>query len=67
MKNSDVISLLNEIVILTVTNNGFIEASTGLVISGFGDDDIFPSVITYQISGYFENTLIYKKMKENYC
>ncbi|MDV4247332.1 hypothetical protein MSC36_15520 [Acinetobacter baumannii] len=26
LKNSDVISLLNEIVILTVTNNGFIEA-----------------------------------------
>ncbi|EHU1484191.1 hypothetical protein QWI49_06945 [Acinetobacter nosocomialis] len=64
LKNSDVISLLNEIVILTVTNNGFIEASTGLVISGFGDDDIFPSVITYQISGYFENTLIYKKDEE---
>lgn len=64
LKNNDVISLLNEIVILTVTNNGFIEASTGLVISGFGDDDIFPSVITYQISGYFENTLIYKKDEE---
>ena len=64
LKNSDIVSLLNEIVILVVTNNGFVEASTGLVISGFGDDDIFPSVITYQISGYFENTLIYKKDEE---
>lgn len=59
--NPEVEGLLDSIVLLSVTNNGFIESSTGLVIAGFGDDDIFPSVITYQISGYFENSLIYKQ------
>lgn len=57
---TEIETALNNIVLLLVTNNGFIDASTGLVISGFGDDDIFPSVITYQVSGYFENNLIYK-------
>lgn len=52
--------LLNEILVLIVSNNNLFQGSTGLVISGFGDDDIFPSVITHQISGYFENNLIYK-------
>lgn len=64
LKNIDIAQLLDDVMILIVSNNGFVEASTGLVISGFGDDDIFPSVITYQISGYFENTLIYKKDDE---
>lgn len=53
-------ALLGELLVLIVTNNNLYQGSTGLVISGFGDDDIFPSVITYQISGYFENNLIYK-------
>ena len=57
---SEINALLNELLILIVTNNNLFQGSTGLVISGFGNDDIFPSVITYQISGYFENNLIYK-------
>ncbi|WP_180128943.1 MULTISPECIES: hypothetical protein [unclassified Acinetobacter] len=56
----EVKAVLEELLILIVTNNNLFQGSTGLVISGFGDDDIFPSVITYQISGYFENNLIYK-------
>jgi len=56
----EITGLLDEILVLIVTNNNLFQGSTGLVISGFGDDDIFPSVITYQISGYFENNLIYK-------
>ena len=56
----EIIGLLEELLVLIVTNNNLFQGSTGLVISGFGDDDIFPSVITYQISGYFENNLIYK-------
>lgn len=57
---SEIQVLLEELLVLIVTNNNLYQGSTGLVISGFGDDDIFPSVITYQISGYFENNLIFK-------
>ncbi|MCT9178090.1 hypothetical protein [Acinetobacter baumannii] len=64
LKYPEIVSLLNNLVTLAITNNSFLEASTGLVIAGFGDDDIFPSVKTYQISGYFENHLIYKVDEE---
>ena len=33
---------------------------SGIVVSGFGNDDIFPSVITYEIHGVYNNYLLYK-------
>lgn len=61
LKYIEIEALLREITLLIVTNNNLFQGATGLVISGFGDDDIFPSIITYQISGCFENHLIYKR------
>ncbi|MFI8146191.1 hypothetical protein [Acinetobacter sp. ABJ_C5_2] len=34
--------------------------SSGIVIAGFGELDIFPSVITYEIYGVFNNQLLYR-------
>lgn len=34
--------------------------SSGIVVAGFGNDDIFPSVITYEIHGVYNNHLLYK-------
>ncbi|WP_414469826.1 hypothetical protein [Methanobacterium sp. ACI-7] len=39
---------------------------TGIVISGFGENDIFPSLVSYIITGVIENKLIIKKI-ENKC
>lgn len=38
-------------------NHESIPSYTGVVVAGFGDDEIFPSIDTYSISGAFENTL----------
>lgn len=34
--------------------------SSGIVIAGFGEEDIFPSVITYEIYGIFNSKLLYQ-------
>lgn len=38
--------------------------SSGIVVAGFGNDDIFPSVITYEIHGVYNNHLLYKVNNE---
>lgn len=42
------------------------ENVTGLVISGFGEEDLFPSLVSYIVIGIVENKLIFKKIK-NQC
>lgn len=37
---------------------------SGIVIAGFGDDDIFPSLFEFDIEGSFENKLKYKLLKK---
>ncbi|HDI2490341.1 TPA: hypothetical protein PKT84_000396 [Acinetobacter baumannii] len=34
--------------------------SSGIVIAGFGDNDIFPSVLTYEIYGVFNSQLLHR-------
>lgn len=34
--------------------------ASGIVISGFGENDIFPSVITYDIYGVYDNKLLFR-------
>lgn len=34
--------------------------SSGIVIAGFGDNDIFPSVVTYEIYGVFNGQLLHR-------
>ncbi len=35
--------------------------SSGIVIAGFGDDDLYPSLVSYRIEGVINNTLKYKE------
>jgi hypothetical protein len=35
--------------------------SSGIVVAGFGDDDLFPSVVSYHIEGVINDTLKYKE------
>jgi len=42
----------------------FVDAFSGIVIAGFGKKDIFPSLFSYNVSGYIEG-YIKKQVKEN--
>lgn len=42
------------------TKDIFPENISGLVIAGFGEKDIFPNLISYEVDGIFENKLKYK-------
>lgn len=44
---------------LSITNCNPI-GSSGIVIAGFGEEDIFPSVVTYDIYGIFKNKLLHQ-------
>ena len=51
---------------LAILNCTSVQAS-GIVISGFGNEDIFPSVITYEIYGFFNGQLLYKVLEDKTC
>lgn len=38
--------------------------SSGIVIAGFGEEDIFPSVVTYEVYGIYDNKLLFRKLDE---
>lgn len=63
-QDEDIKKKLIKLALLTITKNGLMGGNSGIVIAGFGDHDIFPSLMTYQISGIFENELIYKIIKD---
>lgn len=42
-----------------------IEAISGLVIAGFGEKDVFPSVESFHLDGVFENRLKYQKINSS--
>ena len=54
----DIRNLLTRVAQLSVLNCAPINSS-GIVIAGFGEKDIFPSVVTYEIYGVFNNQLLY--------
>lgn len=54
----DIKKQLQQIAKLSITNCAPMNSS-GIVIAGFGDVDIFPSVLTYEIYGVFNNSLLY--------
>ena len=43
--------LLREIAALTILTDHYSEIDTGLVFAGFGKDDLFPSLVSYQMDG----------------
>ena len=53
---------LFEIGFFCVQRHAFQGTSSGVVIAGFGESEIYPSVITYEIAGIFNNRLIYREV-----
>lgn len=51
---------LNNIAVHLLTKNYFSNGVSGIVIAGFGDAEIFPSLITYEIEGFLKEGLRYK-------
>lgn len=46
------------------TKDIFKDNYSGIVIAGFGDEDIFPSLFEFDVEGSFENKLKYKLIKK---
>ncbi|ENX00973.1 hypothetical protein F899_01606 [Acinetobacter sp. CIP 101934] len=51
---------LLQLSILIIKNHLSSQTNAGIVISGFGESEIYPSILTYDISGIYLNTLIFK-------
>jgi hypothetical protein len=51
--NNELVELLLSIASGLLTRQIFSEAKTGIVICGFGDDDLYPVVCTHEVDGYF--------------
>ncbi|GGB38533.1 hypothetical protein F3157_11050 [Virgibacillus dakarensis] len=45
-------------------NDYFSSGSTGLVIAGYGENEIFPHLLNYRLEGFVFGQLKYKKLKE---
>ncbi|MDC5097929.1 hypothetical protein OHW41_18420, partial [Acinetobacter baumannii] len=48
------INLLFEVAVLCVHEHTFKRSSSGIVIAGFGESEIYPSIITYEIEGVYD-------------
>ena len=62
MNDSNIIHKLTEIARLLLTNSYNSLTNTGIVIAGYGEDEVYPSVITHEISGMFSDHLINKRI-----
>lgn len=47
-----------------IKHDYFSVGSTGLVIAGYGENEIFPHLLNYRLEGFVFNQLKYKKLKE---
>lgn len=61
---TEVINKLIDISILIITKDHFNDSSTGIVIAGYGSDDYFPAVETYEVEGIYENRVKQKRLEE---
>ncbi|MEI1679960.1 hypothetical protein V8P49_01885 [Acinetobacter baumannii] len=61
--NSVYTKKLESLAIYCVTHHTFQSSNSGIVIAGFGEEEIYPSVFTYEIAGMFNNKLIYRKVE----
>ncbi|MBR7553658.1 hypothetical protein ACFFJI_03460 [Allobacillus sp. GCM10007491] len=48
----------------SVKNDFFSRGSTGFVIAGYGEEEIFPHLLNYRLEGFVLGTLKYKLLKE---
>ncbi|MEE3951668.1 hypothetical protein [Peribacillus frigoritolerans] len=58
----EVLNLFVDYCAKLIRSNYFSNSCTGLVISGYGEDEIFPSLYEYQIEGIFLGKLKYEEM-----
>ncbi|MFC4559815.1 hypothetical protein ACFO3D_16645 [Virgibacillus kekensis] len=55
---------LKELAFEAVKSNYFSLGSTGLVIAGYGESEIFPHLLNYRLEGFVFGQLKYKKLRE---
>ena len=56
----DMLNKLFDISVTVLTRDVFFDRASGIVVAGFGDKEIYPSVITHEIESIFEGKLKYK-------
>lgn len=55
---------LNNIAVYIHTKERFSESRSGIVIAGYGDKEIYPSILTYEIEGVIEGKLRYRLIED---
>lgn len=55
---------LNDIATYIHTREMFSESTSGVVIAGYGNNEIYPSILTYEIEGVIEGKLKYRILKD---
>lgn len=58
---------IDEIATFLHTRAIFSNGASGVVISGFGEDEIYPSILTYEIEGYLAGRLKFRCLEEKSC
>jgi len=58
------VAKLNDIATFLHTRSIYSNGTSGVVISGFGEKEIYPSILTYEIEGYINGRLKYRKLDE---
>lgn len=56
--------LLAELAFLATTKDFFSNGSSGVVVAGYGEDEIFPHLLNYRLEGFIFGKLKYKKLIE---
>lgn len=56
--------ILYELAFLLIKKDYFSKGSSGFVMAGYGDGQIFPHLINYRLEGFVLNKLKYKKLEE---
>lgn len=62
--NRSLVSKLYDLATFLHTREFFFQNTSGLVIAGYGHNEIYPSVITYEIEGVIEGKLKYRVLKD---
>lgn len=57
------IEKIHEIIFLSITSIELLKSYSGIIIAGYGEDEIFPTVNSFLIEGMLENQLKYNSSK----
>ncbi|MGP9567898.1 hypothetical protein ACT3RP_10690 [Halomonas sp. AOP5-B2-8] len=58
------VTKLNDIATLLHTRSIYANGTSGIVISGFGEKEIYPSILTYEIEGVIDGRLKFREIPE---